>query len=492
MSSPVQVPASVPQARRSVAGPVVLIILGLVFLLGTMGVLHWYDLGRLYAHYWPVLIIVWGVIKLAEHMRAQQTGTRASGIGVGGVFLAFFLICTGLVASQAYRVNWGALHDEMGWDNGDFGNWFGQTFSYNDQLSQPFPAGGSLHVVSDRGAVKILEGDSKEIKVAIDKRVHAEKQENADKYNNSTKPQITVSGNVVTVNANTQGAGEHGVTTDLTITIPRKAPVTVSTRRGDVSITGRDGAIDVASQHGDVTVADINGNASLNLQHSSAKVSDITGDVAVDGRVNDINVSGVKGALRLTGEFMESVKLSNIAKTVSFKSARTDLEFAKLDGTLDLDSGDLRATSAMGPGRLITKSKDIHLEAISGDLHVEDSNGVIELAVRKLGNLQLDNKNGDIQLSVPTPASFKLDARAQNGEIQSDFSELKVNNGEQEATASGSVGGGTTSIRINNQHGTIEIHKGSLQAMTPPAPPSPKAPRQPPDPEANPVEPTEN
>jgi DUF4097 and DUF4098 domain-containing protein YvlB len=490
MSSPVQVPASAPQARRSFAGPVVLIILGIIFLLGTMGILNWYDLGRIFAHYWPVLIIVWGLIKLAEHMRAQQTGTRASGIGVGGVFLLIFLIAAGLIASQISRVNWGAVHDQIGWDDGDFGNFFGQSFSYSDQISQAFPAGASLHVVSDRGAVKIVEADTKEIKVVVDKRVHADNQQNADKYNNGTKPQLTVSGNVVNINANTQGAGEHGVTTDLTISIPRKAPVTLSTRHGDVTILGRDGAVDIANQHGDVTVADINGNASLNLQHSSAKVSNITGDVAVDGRVNDISISGVKGALRLTGEFMESVKLSNVAKMVSFKSARTDMEFAKLDGTLDLDSGDLRASSPVGPGRLITKSKDIHLEGVSGDLHLEDSNGAVEVSFHKLGNLQVDNKNGDIQLSLPTQASFKLDARAQNGEIQSDFAELKINNGDREATASGSVGGGNISIRLNNQHGTIEIHKGSIQATTPPAPPTPKAPRQPPD--ANPVEPSDN
>ncbi len=485
MSSPA--PVTAPRPQRSFAGPVVLIIVGIVFLLGTMGIWHWTDLGRLFAHYWPVLIIIWGLIKLAEHMRAQQTGARASGIGVGGVFLLLCLICAGLIASQVSRVNWGALHDEMGWDNGDFGNFFGQTFSYSDQISQAFPAGGSLHVVSDRGAVKILQSDGNDIKVVIDKRVHADNQESADKYNNNTKPQLTVSDKVVTINANTQGAGEHGVTTDLTISVPKKAQVSISTRRGDVNIAGRDAPVDVSNQHGEVTLADINGNATLNLQHSSAKVSNVAGDVQVDGRVNDISVSDVKGALRLSGEFMESVKLSNISKTLSFRSARTDLEFAKLDGTLDLDSGDLRATSAIGPGRLITKSKDIHLEGLSGDLHLEDTNGAIEVLVRKLGNLQLDNKNGDIQLSLPTQASFKLDAKARNGEIQSDFNDLKVNNGDQEATASGSVGGGNAVVRITNEHGTIEIRKASVQAMTPPKPPKPPA-----DPDANPVEPTEN
>jgi hypothetical protein len=48
MSSPVTVQAP-PRAPRSLAGPVVLIVIGVVFLLGTMGVLHWSHLGRLYA-----------------------------------------------------------------------------------------------------------------------------------------------------------------------------------------------------------------------------------------------------------------------------------------------------------------------------------------------------------------------------------------------------------------------------------------------------------
>src|SRR5581483_6217418 len=149
-----------------------------------------------------------------------------------------------------------------------------------------------------------LEGDGNEIKVVVDKKVRAENQQAADKYNSSTKPQVTVSEKVVTINANTQASGDHGVTTDLTITVPKKAPVTISTRHGDVTVNGREGNVDISDQHGEVTVTDINGNASFNLDHTSALISNIAGDVIVNGRVNDISVSDIKGALRLSGEFM--------------------------------------------------------------------------------------------------------------------------------------------------------------------------------------------
>jgi DUF4097 and DUF4098 domain-containing protein YvlB len=486
MSSPVTV--QTPRRPRSLAGPVVLIVLGIVFLMGTMGMLHWAGLWRLYAQYWPLLIIIWGVIKVVEHQRAQREGFRPSGIGVGGVFLLLFLICSGLTASELRRVDWQSLHEQMGIDD-ELPDWWGESFTYTDTLTEAFPAGSSLRVISDRGNINVVPSPEKQIKVEVSKKVHADNQQDADKFNQQTKPQITSSEKTVTVNANTGGAGEHGVSTDLIIHIPASAALMISSKHGDISVSGRGADVEISAQHGDTTLEDVKGNANLNLQRSSAKISNVSGDLSIDGRVNDLTVSNVQGSARLTGEFMESVKLSQIAKAVTFKSSRTDLELAKLEGTLDLDSGDLRANSMQGPVRLSTRNKDVRLEGVAGDLRLDDDNGAVEVIVRKIGNLQIDNKNGDIQVTLPTQAGFRIDARALNGEIQSDFNELKVNNGENQATASGTVGNGTALLKLNNEHGTIEIRKGSTQALAPvePGPPARKLPQPP-----SPPEPTEN
>ena len=73
-----------PRPHRSLAGPFVLIVFGTICLLATMGVLSRVHMWHLFANYWPVLLIFWGVIKLIEHQRAQREGTRAAGIGAGG------------------------------------------------------------------------------------------------------------------------------------------------------------------------------------------------------------------------------------------------------------------------------------------------------------------------------------------------------------------------------------------------------------------------
>lgn len=488
-----------PAKRRSLAGPIVLIVLGIVFLMGTMGVLQWRMLGHVWAHYWPVLIILWGVVKLLEYQQSQREGVRPRGIGAGGVFLLICLVTFGLMASQAERFNWGALRDQIDIDDSDF-SMFGNSYTYDDQLAQPFPGHASLNVDNLHGAVNINTSEDEQIKVVVHKRISAENQGDADKWNAGTKPQISVNGQTVSVNANTQGAGDHWVASDLDISIPRKAAVVISNRRGDVSVMGRDGDVQITSQRGEVSVTDVNGKVALNLEQSSAKVMQIAGDVTVDGRTKDVSVEDVNGAVHLNGEFFDGVKLAKISKTVSFKSSRTDMEFSSLEGSLDLDSGDLRATDVTGPMRLESRSKDISLTGTSGDLRIEDSNGSVEVRVRKAGSIQVENRKGDIQIFLPEKTGFEVQARARGGEIESDFSELKVDNGEKEASATGAVAGGGPRLVLSNEHGTIEIRKGSAMAEvapippTPPTPVNPKSPKAPrlPAPKDKAVEPTEN
>ncbi|MBI1740493.1 MAG: hypothetical protein HYR57_06385, partial [Candidatus Koribacter versatilis] len=233
-------PVMTPRPPRSIAGPIVLILLGVLFLLGTMGVLNWHGLGWMFARYWPLLLILWGVIKLIEHEQAKRAGLPGRGIGAGGVFLVLFLIVAGLIATQASHVNWKNLgeHIQIG-DDQDFEDLFGgSTFNYSDELSQAFPAGGSLRINDERGTVTINVAEGNALKVSVRKKIRAEKQEDADSYNTKTNPEIAVNDKIVTLNANTQGAGDKGVSTDLDVYVPRNVELVITSRRGDVNIAG--------------------------------------------------------------------------------------------------------------------------------------------------------------------------------------------------------------------------------------------------------------
>src|SRR6059058_5934004 len=431
--------------RRSFAGPLVLIVIGIVFLLGNIGVLPWWRLGQLFAHFWPALIILWGVVKLLEYRQAQREGRRPSGIGAGGVFLLIVLIVSGLAATKASQLNWDELRDEINWDDGDFS--FGHKYDFDDQLQQDFPAGASLRVVNDRGTVTVNASDDNQIRVVVHKHISADRQSDAEKWNTATKTQINVSDHTVTVNANTQGAGQHWIAADLELSIPRKAPVVISGRRGDVNVMGRNADIEISTQHGDISTSDITGKVNVNLSHGSARVSKVNGDVSLQGRGDDISLDEIKGGARLNGD-------------------------------LDMDSGDLRASSLIGPLRLITRSKDVRLSGVAGDIRLEDENGAVEIRSSKLGSMEIRNRNGEVQVYLPEKAGFQVNAQARGGEIQTDYRELNVSSeGEENATAAGVIGGGGPRLVINNEHGTIEIRRGSALAEVPAAPKTPKSPR---------------
>ncbi|HVI07401.1 MAG TPA: DUF4097 family beta strand repeat-containing protein [Candidatus Binatia bacterium] len=481
--------------RRSFAGPVVLIVMGVIFLLGNMHWLSWQRLGTLFAHYWPALLILWGVLKLTEYQQSQRDGLPSRGIGVGGAFLIILIVVCGLAATQASRFNWGELRDNLNIDDQDFNNLFnGESHDYDDHLEQDLPAGANrLSINDEHGAIRVSYSDENKITVAVRKRVGADDKNDADKYDSQTKPTLAATGGLVTLDARTQAAGNHPVESDLDVSIPRKMALQIVAKHGDISVTGRDGEIEINSQHGDVSVEDVTGNVKLNVTKGAAKVEQVNGDVHLDGRVNEVDISDVKGSVQLDGEFQESVKLARISKSVMFKSARTDLEFSRLDGELDLDSDDLHADQIAGPVHLTTRSKQIRLEDVSGDVRLQNENGGIEVTMRSLGNVQIDGRNGDIRLDVPDRSGFRLDARTRDGEIQSDFPELKVENSDRESKASGTVGSASAHIVLNNEHDGIEIRRASSRGPTPPAPPA--APAKPakalPAPKAN-VQPTDN
>jgi hypothetical protein len=459
--------------HRSIAGPVVLILMGVLFLLGTMGALEWHGLWTLFGRFWPALLILWGVIKLVEYEQAKRLGQPARGIGVGGVFLLLFLVGAGLIATQLSRLDLKSLgeHIQFGDDQGLDDIFGGATFDYSDELSQEIPAGSSLHINDDRGTITVNVSDGKTMKVSVRKKVRAEKQEDADTYNSKTKPQLTVVDKVVTLDAETHAAGDHSVTTDMDVYVPRNTDLVIVSRRGDITINGMSGNVDVTHHNGEVNLNDHTGNAVFNLEASSARVQHIKGDLTIQGRANEVAVEDVDGAVHLNGEFQESVRLVRVSKTVSFRSSRTEMEFSRLDGRLDLDSGDLRADSLYGPMHLTTRSKDISLEGLSGDLRLEDQNGTVELGLHQPGNIQVDNRKGDVQISIPPNTPIKVEARSREGEISSEFDEIKVDSHDRASTASGSIGVNGPRLAVNCEKGSIEIRKASV-AVVPPTPPA--------------------
>jgi DUF4097 and DUF4098 domain-containing protein YvlB len=445
--------------RRSLAGPLILIIIGLVFLLRNFGV-HipvWHVFGR----FWPLLLILWGVIRLIEYSLAPRYGYSRRGLGAGSTFLLVLIVVVGLSAHYSSDVNWGGVRDQLQMDD-DLGGMFGSAYTFEDNVEQAFPAKGSLRIVSDRGSLTVSPSDDDKLRVVVHKKLRADNQNNANKYDQQTKPQITVNGTSVLLNANTNGAGEHGVESDLEVLVPRDALLDIASKRGDVTVTDHKSDVKIALQRGDVSLSDIAGAAALNLDKGSIRVSKISGDVEIEGHVDDVTLDEVGGGVRLTGDFFNDIRLSKVAKAATFKSSRSDMSVESVPGDLDIDRDSVRGNGVVGPGRIVTTSKEIHLENVTGDLQVETTNGDIEVqAASKLpvGRMTISGRHGDITLTLPPNAGFQLDATTRKGDISSDWEALKVESSGGSSTAKGTVGNGVSKLQINSDTGDIRISK---------------------------------
>jgi len=459
-SAPLPPPPPAYRYRRSLAGPLILIVIGVLFLLRNLGV-HipvWHFFGR----FWPVLIILWGVVALVEHFTALRHGYQTRSLGGAGIFLLILIVIFGLAAHHSSDVNWEGMRDQIQIDD-DFGGMFGTAYTFDDTMEQSFPAKGSLRVVCDRGAITVTPSDGDTLRVVVHKKLYAKSQDDANKYNEGTKPQITVNGTSVVLNANTNGAGDHGVSADMEIFVPRDAALDIASKRGDVNINGRKADVKLAVQHGDIALNEITGNTVVNLDRGSIRGTSLIGDVAIDGRIDDATLEDVQGAVKLNGDFFNNIRLNKVTKSVEFKSARSDITLASVPGDLEISGDSLRGTDVGGPMKLVTRSKEIHLEGVTGDVEVENSNGDVEVhpaAKLPMGKMLITGKRGDISLVLPANAGFQVDATTRKGDITTDFGGLKIDSSSGGSRATGTVGNGAAKLQINADTGDIRINKG--------------------------------
>jgi len=448
-----------PYRRRSIAGPVVLIILGILFLLANTHALAWDRLGFWFGRWWPVLIILWGVIKLIEYFRAREGGYRMRGIGVGGVFLLFWIVVFGFAANHIGAGDW-----NPSWDF-DLG---GNGFDYTDELQpQPIAAGATVEIASDNGDITISTWDQQQIKVVGHKHVTARDQNEANSMADRTKPLITGSPDALNVNANTSGSGEragvmgpHGVKTNLEIFLPKGVSVDLSTRHGDLKVLSRQGNVKLSTSHGDVDAEDVTGNATVSLRHGNLRAQNISGTMEVEGSINDLDVTNVGGPVRINGDVMGDIKTAGLKKGFQFHSSKTDLQIEQLKGELNMDGGDLRVGECDG-FQITTRGKDIHLDDVTGDVRVENTAGNVDVHVTQtpVGNIRVDNRRGDIELMLPAAANFQVTASSRHGDVYSDFDNVRQSNEPGMRIATGTVGKGGPKIEITTESGQVQIRK---------------------------------
>ncbi|XWK52406.1 DUF4097 family beta strand repeat-containing protein [Tunturiibacter empetritectus] len=143
----------------------------------------------------------------------------------------------------------------------------------------------------------------------------------------------------------------------------------------------------------------------------------------------------------------------------------------------------MSASEAVGPLTLTAGNRNVTLDRIAGDVTVTNRNGSVDLtSAPPLGNVTVENRNGSVNLTLPEQAGFAYQLDATNGDIESDFSDIKIpDGGLQKKTVSGTSGKGGPLFHISTSQGDISLKKGSIMPLPPLPPMPPKITVLPPD-----------
>jgi DUF4097 and DUF4098 domain-containing protein YvlB len=460
--------------RPTFVGPLILLSVGIIALLMSVGRLDAVEFWGWYAKWWPLLLIVMGGLLLAEHFldwNRPWGGRRSMG---GIVWLVILMICLGWVSRNGHLM--GPFSWEFSGDDGDnFWSWMGAEHDNDVQIDQVLTAAKPAVTIDDpAGDVTITASADNTMHLRAHEMVHRDSDSEAQKIFDQLKPKVDSSGGgaVITV------PEKQGARVDLTLELPATAFATITAGHGDVTADGLNGGVQVNAAHGEVKLEDIHGDAQGHIDHGDFSAHNVQGRVLVDGHGDDVTLSEIAGQVTINGEFFGDIHLEQIGSDIHYHSNQTTLDIPRLMGALTLDKSDLSIGQVMGPLRVITKSKDIDLTQIAGDAHIEDSNGDVNIvATNPLGNVQITDHTGNVVVTMPENASFSVTGSTSADEaVRTDFPlNMSTDGGRQ--TLGGSVGHGGVKLELETEHGNLELRKGdnTTLSLTPPKPPAPPA-----------------
>src|SRR6266849_1866727 len=434
--------------------------------LGIVGVL---------GHWWPLILIFWGAIKMYERMAASRSGDPgAASITPGEVFLVLGLLSLlGIVvAAESLRENL----------PGHIREW-GNSFDFDLEVApKSVPTDARITIRNGRGNISVRPSDDAQIRISGKKKANAWNENDAQQVAERVGVEIVQNGDGYEIHPTSVSKSESRISLDLDVAVPKKASLTVRNEKGDITVADMAKPVNVTNGVGNVEIRGTAGDVGIDTRKSDIKVMDTKGNIKISGHGGEINVSGATGGLTIDGEYYGAIRVDKVAKGVRFISQRTDLTLSQLAGHMEAGPGNLEIFDA--PGNLSLRTQDdITLENAGGKVKIDNRRGNVDVRYSFLPkeDIEINNSSAGITLSLPESASFEIVADCHSGDINSEFQSdsLKQTSGtgSGDSHLEGKYGTGRgPKIILKTSYGSISLRRTSSDIPAPPKPPRAPAP----------------
>ncbi len=270
-------------------------------------------------------------------------------------------------------------------------------------------ANPTVEIESKFGAVHVSAGSGNAVAVVVKVTAHDHSKAAAQKLAEKVRVEIKGSGDRVTVRVaipdNIKGE-DRGVETDITVTLPSAALLTLRSKFGGIDVTGVKGSVEVESDFGEVVVKDC-ANLDLNSSFGEVSLGGITGKMSVESKMGEIKAYNVPG------------------------------------GKIHSSYGEIEVTAPSGPIDITSSMGEVTVKGCRGGL-ISASYGEVTVVLDKSfsGRIQAETSFGDID------SDFKLKSKGK-----------KKSYGPTSEKKYGTVGSGSDKLHVRSSFGDISIEK---------------------------------
>ena len=455
----------------SIFWSLILISIGLLFLLNNLhlDIRPW----QIIAKYWPLLIIFWGLSKLAGYFSSDEdpaAGQRSLLTGGDVVLLLFLLILGSVVTKAVTRDFWPGAH--FGIDTGEFDSdsWDagGESHAFIEERSQPVSKKvKSLELSNLYGSVEVNTHNAEEIRVKLEKRVKSKDENKAKETADLVKLRIEPKGTGYIISTNREELDElkkEGLKTNLSVWVPKSMALTLSNMYGPITVDKVAGNHKLTNGYGDVTMREVDGSVRVENKYGAVNLSGISGDCDIESKEGTIDLTDIGGKTQIDHGY-GSVVLKKMKGAVILAHRYGKLECNELDSTLTVNGRyvEVEGNNIKGDVQINTSYRNVDLENVAGSIQIQGKHGDVNISSDQAPNkaIVVDGEYSGVTINLPGESRFVFDGYSKFGKMISGFETIAGGTSTNFAEGThihGKKGEGGPSIKVNTSFRDIHLN----------------------------------
>jgi len=417
--------------------------------------------------YWPALLIAWGLLKVVDFFRLRHAGDNRPLFSGGEVALLILIIFAGSAITTAANVS-----PELGniFEIGDIDLWdiTGNNYTYEQHVEQEnVKPGSEIEISNLYGNVEVRPAETNRIVFDVTKTIRASNKAEADRLDQDFTFSVSEDGSRYRIRSNRDESGFHPAPrqrfkSSLLIQVPKSSALRLENRSGRVFIQDLTGDQNIVNRYGDVEIRNITGKVELENRNGTVIVQDVSASVTIVNRYANTTVQNVGGDLRIETR-NGSVEVSRVNGSATIENSYAPASVENVQGALTISGrnnsvdvqhieGDIRADSSY---------QNVTIKDPRGAVTVTSRNGDLLLSFDRAPqkDVSITARYANVTLELPSSSSFRIDARTQYGNIDSEFEGLNIDRSNHERVITGEIRQAGPQLQITTRNGDIRLQR---------------------------------